>query len=233
MNSPLFAEAVRDFWRVRDGQASRQASIGGSDQGARSAVTGGKHLDGFLLNLIDVLEGAGAAPDSIHVRQAVTSLPGFYRPTKRWDLLVVQRGDLLAVIELKAQVGPSFGNNFNNRVEEAIGNAEDFWTAYRDGAFGNISHPFLGFLFLLEDCVESRTPVGVSQPHFEVFPDFQDASYARRYELALRKLVRERKYTTTCLLLSEKPDSPNEAAYSEPASDLGAQQFINSLKAAF
>jgi hypothetical protein len=36
------------------------------------------------------------------------------------------KGSLVATVEVKSQVG-SFGNNFNNRVEEAIGSATDFW----------------------------------------------------------------------------------------------------------
>lgn len=44
---------------------------------------------------------------------------------------------MIAAVELKSQVGPSFGNNCNNRTEEAIGTAHDFWTAYREGAFWN------------------------------------------------------------------------------------------------
>ena len=43
-------------------------------------------------------------------------------------------GQLVTAIEFKSQVGPSFGNNFNNRVEEAIGNAADIWIALSRGA---------------------------------------------------------------------------------------------------
>ena len=46
-------------------------------------------------------------------------IPGWYRPEKKWDLLVVADNKLLAGIEFKSQVG-SFGNNYNNRTEEAI-----------------------------------------------------------------------------------------------------------------
>jgi hypothetical protein len=63
-------------------------------------------------------------------------LPGFFRPTKDWDMLVVHEGHLIAAVEFKSQRGPSFGNNFNNRTEEAIGNATDLWTAFREGAYG-------------------------------------------------------------------------------------------------
>jgi len=66
-------------------------------------------------------------------------------------LLVVKNGRLLAAIEAKSQVGPSFGNNFNNRTEEAIGSALDLWTAFREGAFNGGIQPFLGYFFMLED----------------------------------------------------------------------------------
>ena len=74
-------------------------------------------------------------------------VPGYYRPEKKWDLLVVVDDQLLVAIEFKSQVGPSFGNNFNNRTEEAIGNAEDVWTAYREGRFGKHQAPVLGYFF--------------------------------------------------------------------------------------
>ena len=57
----------------------------------------------------------------------VLTLPGFFRPTKLWDLLIINQGGLVAALELKSQVGPSFGNNFNNRTEEALGTAVDLW----------------------------------------------------------------------------------------------------------
>jgi hypothetical protein len=59
--------------------------------------------------------------------------------------LVVADGRLLASMELKSQVGPSFGNNYNNRTEEAVGNAADFWTAYREGAYSKLPRPWLGY----------------------------------------------------------------------------------------
>ena len=101
---------------------------------------------------------------------------------------------LVAAVEFKSQIGPSFGNNFNNRSEEAIGTAQDIWTAYREGAFSMPERPWLGYLMLLEDCPRSTAPVAVRQPHFPVLPEFVDASYSRRYQLVLSKLVRERLY---------------------------------------
>jgi hypothetical protein len=96
----------------------------------------------------------------------------------------------MAAIELKSQAAPSFGNNFNNRTEEAIGTGVDLWTAYREGAFGETTKPFVGWLMMVEDCKDSRTPVRDSSPHFSVFPEFSGASYAERYNILCRKQCR-------------------------------------------
>src|SRR5712692_3630536 len=147
-----------------------------------------------------------------------------------WSYLVVRDSQLIAAIELKSQVGPSFGNNFNNRTEEAMGTALDLWTAYREGAFNKTVRPWLGYLFLLEDSAKSRLPVRVVEPHFKVFPEFVKASYARRYELFCRKLVRERHYNAAAFLLSAR-DSVLEGVFSEPAEDLTFEIFARSLVA--
>jgi hypothetical protein len=146
-------------------------------------------LDGFLELIAELLEENAVPAQSIKL-DARLDLPGFYRPTKCWDLLVIDGKRLLAVVELKSQAG-SFGNNFNNRVEEAVGSARDLHTAYRERAFGTGPCPGLGYLMLLEDCEESRRVVRVNEPFFPVFPEFNETSYARRYELLGEKLVLE------------------------------------------
>ncbi|VAW43192.1 Type II restriction enzyme PaeR7I [hydrothermal vent metagenome] len=160
-------------------------------------------------------------------RKLLTIL-GFYRPTKNWDLLVIRKRQLLAAIELKSQVGPSFGNNFNNRVEEALGNATDLNTAFREGAFGESSKPFLGYFFVLEECSKSMMPVRITSPHFPTFPEFDDTSYAMRYEILCRKLVQEQLYDAAALILTSK-ESENSGKC-RPLSDLtSAKRFVINL----
>ncbi|MBC8372721.1 MAG: restriction endonuclease [Planctomycetes bacterium] len=222
------AKAIRHFWRIRAKQRKKQGSAGGvKDSGARSAVTGGKHLDGFVSLLAELLAEAGLPDTTIHTRS--TTLPGYFRPTKNWDLVVVAGDQLLASVEFKAQVG-SFGNNFNNRVEEALGNAVDLNTAYREGKFKPSRKPWLGWLMLLEDSQKSTSPVSVSQPHFDVFDEFKDTSYAKRYELFCERLLRERLYDATCFLMSNKTIG-RKGGYSEPNEELGFKSFATSLTA--
>jgi hypothetical protein len=158
-----------------------------------------------------------------------TELPGWYRAEKNWDLLVLADGKLVAIVEFKSQVG-SFGNNFNNRTEEALGNATDLWAAYAEGAFAPSERPWLGYLMLLEDAPAAKTPVRVKQPHFQVFPEFVNASYAQRYGLLLTKLVRSRLYDAGCLLLSSRQGG-RRGEYSEPNAELSFRNFVISLLA--
>jgi hypothetical protein len=184
-------------------------------------------MEGFIKIISKLAETAGIDDASIYTRQSL-ELPGYFRPTKKWDVLIVAQGKLLAVVEAKSQVGPSFGNNFNNRSEEAIGSAVDFWTAYRDGVFKDSPRPWLGYLFLLEGCEGSTSAVGVQEPHFSVMADFRDASYQVRYEILLRKLIRERHYDAAAYLMTDR-ESGLKGNYSEPAVDLSFKRFANAI----
>jgi type II restriction enzyme len=161
-------------------------------------------MDGFLSLVKDLVTANGLGDAEIHHKRALLTLPGYFRPTKMWDVLVLHKGKLIAAVELKSQVGPSFGNNFNNRTEEAIGTAHDLWMAYREKAFGETSRPFVGWLMLVEDAPDSRKPVRDSSRHFNVFPEFQGASYLKRYDILCQKLVLEQLYTTASLITSRR-----------------------------
>jgi hypothetical protein len=222
-------KAVQQFWTLRGQQATSQGGdAGDKDRGDRSAVTGGKHLDGFRELVADLLVAAGLKHATVYWRKQ-TELPGYFRAEKNWDLLVVADGKLVAIVEFKSQVG-SFGNNFNNRTEEALGNATDLWAAYEEGAFAPSDRPWLGYLMLLEDAPGSTGPVKVREPHFKVFPEFRDASYAERYNQLLTRLVRKRLYDACCFLMSARDKGP-KGAYREPNPELGFKNFVTSLLA--
>lgn len=220
-------QAVAHYWKTRAGQKDKQEQTGRVDQGLRSAVTGGAQMDGFIDLFTELIMRSGIAERYVFRKMAV-QLPGFFRPTKEWDLLVVREDVLLVAIEAKSQVGPSFGNNFNNRTEEAMGSALDLWTAYREGAYLTSPQPFLGYFFMLEDCGASNRPVKVQEPHFKVFPEFVGASYLRRYELFCRKLVLERHYTAAAFIASTT-EGGILGRFSTPAEDLSLERFARIL----
>lgn len=221
-------EAVMHYWGTLDRQGASQGTGASTsrDRGSRAKVTGGKQLDGFVSLITDLLTEVGVPPDCV-LQDKRLELPGFYRSQKQWDLLVIIEGCLLATVELKSMAG-SYGNNFNNRVEESLGNAEDYWKAYREGAFGDSPQPWLGYLMLLGDSPAANRPVKPVEPHFKVFPEFREASYVKRYEILLTKLVRERRYSATCFMVSS-PSAIHSGDFTEPNPSLSFISFMSGL----
>ncbi len=164
-------------------------------------------------------------PDlSIHRGPSLLELPGYFRAVKRWDVLVVHDGVLAAAIEFKSILG-SYGNNLNNRAEEAIGNAADLLQATEAGLLGD-TPPWLGYVFLMQDEVKSRTSVRVKVPHFEVDPEFETASYQERAALMCRRLVRKRLYDAAWFVTGD----PVALSVVEPAPDLTWNKFEAAIR---
>ena len=192
--------------------------------------------------VVDLLCEAGLKRPDIRTGGAL-ELPGYFRATKKWDLIVVADERLVMAMEFKSQAGKSIGNNVNNRAEEAIGSATDIWKAYREGRLGAVAQtPFLGYLFLLEDHAGVRRPVANKEPHFPVDPGFRGhvspaegdtdprylgVSYAERYELLCRRLVLERVYSAACFLMASKDKS---SVVTQPAPDLSFSSFAAALR---
>ncbi len=217
----LIESAIWLFWNTRNKQKSDQKSKDVSDTGNRSAVTGGKQLDGFLELLYTIAIDLGIPKECIFLKS--NHLPGYFRPTKDWDLLIITpRNKLIAVVELKSQVG-SFGNNFNNRTEESLGSAIDLWTAFRENAYPNQSAPWVGYLMLVEKSDKSTKPVRVNEPHFKVLPEFVGGSYIDRYRILCQKLMLERHYSQCCLLWSK-----DDCSYGNVAEESSIESYLYS-----
>lgn len=218
--------AVQNYWNARAKNKEKQIKGGRIDSGTRGEVTGGTQMGAMEVLVADILCKAGLEKIDVRTRTAL-ELPGYYRAEKKWDLIVVSEGQLVTAMEFKSQVGPSFGNNFNNRCEEAIGSASDIWIAYREGILGSSPAPFLGYFFLLEDCQRVKIPVRNRQPYFKVDPAFDKASYSKRYELLCRRLIRERVYSSACLVMAT--NSP-QTEITHPANDLTFRKFVAALR---
>ncbi len=224
------ADAVRQFWAVQRSQQRRRSRTRSSDLG-RQRVVGGKHMAGFEAVLADSLLEAGIPLDAvITAGSSDRTLPGYFRATKRWDLLVVSGSRVLAAIELKS-ISSSFGNNLNNRAEEAIGSTTDFATAFREGTLGNVHRPWIGYVLVMvakSGTGGSLHPVRVDSPHIEPRAEFVDASYIDRGEQLCRALVQERLCDAAWLLVTSVEHGP-DGEFSEPAPDLAGGPFIRLL----
>jgi hypothetical protein len=146
----IFRSAIEVWWRSKE----RNARGGKSSQGGtRDANLAGDTMDGFRDTLVRILiDHAGVDPTDIfsggHLSQCPSNLPSYFRASKNWDIVVCKRAllqqlrggrydgseKLVAAIEFKSQY-ESIGNNQNNRIEESIGNAEDFWASYENNNF--------------------------------------------------------------------------------------------------
>lgn len=222
--------AMQHYSATLSAQGTRQGDGKNRDAGRRSEVTGGKQMDGFVKVFHRALVRLGLPETSVLVEpRGKLHLPGYFRATKMWDLVVVHRGQLLAVLEAKS-IASSFGNNLNNRTEEAIGSAKDFEVAFRERAFQSPTVPWAGYFFLLPDNDETNSPVKVTEPHFPVLPEFKGSSYARRVEELCSRLVREKLYHCACLVLAREFGTPRISPH-YPSPDLAFAPFVRSLLA--
>ena len=67
----------------------------------------------------DILCEAGMLRESIRTRIAL-ELPGYFRPEKKWDLVVVADGQLIAAMELKSQAGTFGFADMLSRLDNAL-----------------------------------------------------------------------------------------------------------------
>jgi hypothetical protein len=95
------SEAVAEHWKVR--------------RSSPTAVRSGRHMEPIELLLLDFLTECGVSTASIF-RGKKTDIPGYFRPEKNWDILIVERKALVLAIELKSQAGNEIGKNYYNRV---------------------------------------------------------------------------------------------------------------------
>ena len=163
-------EAVRHFWRMRQSQSTRQGESEDRDRGGRGAVTGGKQMDGFVRLVRELLIAANVPQSCIAVDKLV-ELPGWFRAEKKWDLVIVHEKELLAALEFKSQIGPSFGNNFNNRTEEALAAPRTFGRRIAKARSGHRRGRFWATLCCLRTAIARDRPSKWSSRISRSFPN--------------------------------------------------------------
>jgi hypothetical protein len=222
-------KAVADYWKVKDNQLTAAQAAGSSAEGTSKAVRGGGHFAPIAALIARFFLAAGYPVESIATgqRDPRTCLPGYFRPTKDWDLVVSHRGVLVAAIELKALGGPSFGNNYNNRLEEALGNSVDLSRAHLEALVGP-ERPWLGYFFVMEDHPKSRAPGG--RPRGKPFvsaKEWHGRSYQQRFVLTGERLIDEKMYDALCYVVSSRQNPGPK----EPSSRLDWRHFSAAVQA--
>ena len=213
--------ALAELWRMR--QEAREKS---KEKSGRGEATSGRHMDPLSALLVRFLRESGLERAEFYTDRRA-ALPGYFRPIKTWDLVVVRDGALIMALELKSHIG-SYGNNFNNRVEEALGSAVDLRTALVEGALREyvpqgtgtgVVKPFRGWLMVLpwEEATERTTKVPFTplfplDPAFLAEEDNSLVSYADRYKLFVQRTVLKGHYDAATLILS-RPRTQEYSAY--------------------
>jgi hypothetical protein len=194
--------SVRSYWDVRASQAQRSADSGAINTGLRSEVTGGRHLDELQLLLVDVFVDAGIPAEMMEVKRL--PIPGYFRRDKSWDIVVTVQGRVLGIIELKSITGTKPGQNFNNRTDEALGQAIDVWKAVERGIIDSPLRPWLGYVMLIEDNEEWNRISVPRAPVWPADPVFDRSSPAERASIFFERMVRERLLDAACVLLADR-----------------------------
>lgn len=259
-NGPVFTEAVRHWWASKK---KNKDGIGTAQHGTRGSNLAGDTMDGFRDTIIEKLVEAGVDRTDIFSGGQMTAipanLPSYFRASKNWDVIVCKnslyktlRGavpaaaepQLILAVEFKSQEG-SIGNNQNNRIEESIGNATDFWASYENKNFVTLQpRPWLGYLFVGKyDDEDVDKGVEIKQPHFQTDPAFdatdpserltkvkyKGPSYAHRYRIFLERMIAKKFYDGACFIVSSdaiRDKSPNHLCMFP---ELSGDRFIDLL----
>ena len=149
---------------------------------------------------------------------------------------------LYAAVEFKSQ-DKSIGNNQNNRLEESIGNAHDFWVTYGQSGFERQQpRPWLGYLFVGKYQPDSDAkPVRIKQPHFLAMPPFRTAgsdeietfegpSYAERYKIFMKQSVGARLYDAGAFIVTDESIHGKKPNHRILLPEFGPANFLRSLK---
>lgn len=201
-----FENAIAAYWGVKRAQNDLSAIKNKVGAGTAGSVRGGKHFDSIAVLLAKFFLDAGYPPSAIRITAGQgLALPGYYRPRKRWDVVIAHENTLVAAFELKALGGPSFGNNYNNRVEEALGSAIDLRRAVLEALYPG-EKPWLGYFFIMQDAEGSRSPVRPEKGAFPVEPIWEDSSYQDRFAVFCQRLLAEGLYDAVCYVTSSAYD---------------------------
>ncbi|MCI0386360.1 PaeR7I family type II restriction endonuclease [Streptomyces sp. CNQ085] len=222
-----FEDAIAAYWGAKQMQGEQSMIRDAVGAGTAGTVRGGKHFDAIAALLAKFFLDAGYPPESIRVTKSQgLALPGYYRPQKQWDVVVVHEGVLIAAFELKGLGGPSYGNNYNNRVEEALGSAVDLRRAALAGLFPK-EKPRLGYFFIMQDGGGSRSPVKIAKGGLPVDAMWHGTSYQDRFGTFCQRLVDEQLYDAVCYVASSL-ENPSPI---EPVDSLDWRHFAAAINA--
>mgnify|MGYP003588765963 FL=1 len=217
--------AIDAFWGMRLYQAN--AITNNVQGGTRNQVLAAKHLDAIRALVIDGLTAINVPAHHIFHSGRGTRIPGYYRPSKNWDLAATDpAGQLMVLLELKSMTG-SYGNNQNNRFEEGLGNVTDVTAAINSRIIP--SRPWLGYVFVTGDDSGSNAIPSAQPTFYPPDPAFAGATYLDRAQTFIERVVTSGLYDAGWYVATQPPPPRTPAAWREPSPGLTWSAFYSSL----
>lgn len=220
----IIREAVRAFWGNPEEQFTET-----SDESDDSQIRAGKTMNGFCHLIGQVVHRHGLPHAEVLTQGLATTLPGYVRPSKKWDVVIYNGGRLLGAVEFKS-MRRSFGKNINNRAEEALGSATDLIQVFERGVLKEQPRPFIGYIMLTAVTPESTRVQRDRGVRLGVDGVFQDVSYAQRYDTLCTRLVASGIYSAAALLRCDRRLG-HEGHYESMSQNTSIAAFIDELGA--
>ncbi|EEJ54786.1 PaeR7I family type II restriction endonuclease [Mobiluncus mulieris] len=215
-----------DFWVKTKLEQQQLSALGGRAQGGtRASVTGGKHLAGVNQLILEELERLGITGLKHYTNRQAT-VPGYYRASKSWDLLVLRDDEPALALEYKSMTG-SEGKNLNNRIDEVIGAAQDLHRAQQTGLLPKELKR--GYIFLMEVTPAVLNPVGTSTKVGTLDPIFESTCYLERMAIMCERLRNDGLYGMAWALGVVR----NPIGIVEPRPSVNWDRFKADLRQAF
>ena len=218
--------AALEHWVLKRREQMEKSQGGGrAQEGSRSAVTGGAHLDGLNAPVAAEIEATGASGLELRTNRRAT-LPGYYHPSKAWDLVVLQHGSPVLAMEYKSMKG-SESKNLNNRADEIFGMAEDLRQAGLNGQLP--SNLRRAYIFVMGLTPTSTARVGIPRSLRGADPEFDERSYFERAVIMCRRMRESGLFHMTWAVGVQ--ETPFE--WREPDEAVGWQRFASDLRQSF
>lgn len=218
----IIRNAVKAFW----GNPIREFTEE-FDQSDDREIRRGKAMDGFCHLISEVIHRNGLPAAEVLTGGTATTLPGYFRPAKRWDVVIYNGNRLIGAVEFKS-MRRSFGKNINNRGEEALGSAIDLSYVFECGTLKDQPKPFIGYIILAAITDESIRPRRDKKLRLGVDEEFKNASYEKRYATMCTRLVKSGIYSATALLCCDRRRG-HEGHYQATNKDTSIEAFIKVL----
>lgn len=197
-----------------------------------------KHLDALINVMVADLVKGGIDSDSIVVSPSGvigykpdSTVPGWFRPTKNWDIVLYHGDELMGVIELKT-LTKSVAKNVNNRVEESIGSPFDLTTASIEGLIGKlVRKPIKGYVMVIPSNDETEKVQFYNKSNnpasrFEVDAAFEGQTKATLFTVSGKRLLQKGIYDAVWVV-----KQTDDGKVIEPDAQLTYAKFIKTFVA--